>query len=72
MMGLIMMKGNARQELINGHRLRVIPALWFWSVLVTVILSAASCRRPEQPRAAYVPIAQLEQSYGRLITVSKF
>lgn len=65
-----MMKGNAQQELINGHRLRAIAVLWFWIVLVTVILSAASCRRPEQPRAAYVPIAQLEQSYGRLITVS--
>jgi hypothetical protein len=69
-MGLIMMKGIARQELINGRRLRGTAVLWFWSVLVTAILPAASCRSPEQPRAAYVPIAQLEQSYGRLITVS--
>ena len=65
-----MMKGNAQQELINGRRLRGIAALWFWIVLVTVILSTASCRRREQPRATYVPLAQLEQSYGRLITVS--
>jgi hypothetical protein len=41
-----------------------------WSVLVTAILLTASCSQPEQPRASYVPIAQLEQSYGRLITVS--
>jgi hypothetical protein len=70
MMGLIMMKGNARQELINGRRLRAIAALWFWIVLMTAILLAASCRHPEQPRSTYVPIAQLEQTYGRLITVS--
>jgi hypothetical protein len=55
-----------RQEL----RLRAVGMLLAWSVLVTAILLTASCSQPEQPRASYVPIAQLEQSYGRLITVS--
>lgn len=55
-----------RQEL----RLRAVGVLLAWSILVTPILLTASCRRPEQPRATYVPVAQLEQSYGRLITVS--
>lgn len=55
-----------RQE----FRLRAVGTLLAWSVLVTAILLTASCRRPEQPRATYVPVAQLEQSYGRLITVS--
>ena len=55
-----------RQEL----RLRAGGVLLAWSILVTAILLTASCRRPKQPRASYVPIAQLEQSYGRLITVS--
>jgi hypothetical protein len=45
-------------------------ALCFWSVLGTAILLTTSCRRPEPPQASYVPISQLEQSYGRLITVS--
>ncbi len=55
-----------RQEL----RLGTVGVRLAWSVLVTAILLTASCRRPKQPRASYVPIAQLEQSYGRLITVS--
>jgi hypothetical protein len=28
------------------------------------------CNSPKQPHAAYVPISQLEPSYGQLITVS--
>lgn len=57
------------QEFINEHRLRRVEPLWAWIGLGIVIL-VASCSRPEPPRAAYVPIAQLEHSYGRLITVS--
>lgn len=58
------------QEFINEHPLRRIRALCIWIGLGAVLLLVASCSRPEQPRAAYMPISQLEQSYGRLITVS--
>ena len=40
-------------------------------VLVIVFFLSASCKRkPEQPKAAYAPIAQIEQSYGRLIATA--
>jgi hypothetical protein len=39
--------------------------------LLIATLPVASCNAPKQPRAPYVAISQLEQSYGRLITVSK-
>ena len=38
--------------------------------LLIATLQVASCNPPKRPRAPYVPISQLEQSYGRLITVS--
>jgi hypothetical protein len=34
------------------------------------MLLFVSCNPTKQPHAVYVPIAQLEQSYGKLITVS--
>lgn len=34
------------------------------------MLLFVSCNSPKQPHAGYVPLSQLEQSYGRLITVS--
>jgi hypothetical protein len=41
------------------------------SCLLMPILLVASCRRAEQrPQAAHVPIAQLEQSYGRVFAVA--
>ena len=40
------------------------------NVLLTTLLLFVSCNPPKQPHAAYVPISQLEQSYGKLITVS--
>ena len=57
------------QELFN-EKLQPIPPPWVRNVLLTTVLLFASCNPPRQPRAAYVPISQLEQSYGRLITVS--
>jgi hypothetical protein len=59
-----------RQEFISGHRLGRVGATWAYIGLGAVLLLVASCSRTEQPRAAYVPVAQLEQTYGRLITVS--
>ena len=39
--------------------------------LLTSFLLAASCaRRQQQAQVSYVPVAQLEQSYGRLILVA--
>ena len=48
-----------------------IPSWRIWSGLLTTMLLFVSCNNPpKQPHAAYVPISQLEQSYGKLITVS--
>ncbi len=55
-----------RRELAKENRLRLIGPLH----LLAATLLVASCNPAKQPRATYVPIAQLEQSYGRLITVS--
>ena len=41
-----------------------------WLSLLTLLLLTASCARPQQTQASYVPVAQLENSYGRLITVA--
>ena len=38
--------------------------------LLIATLLVASCSKPRQPSAPYVPVSQLEQSYGRLITVA--
>lgn len=59
-----------RPEFINDRRQQRIRALCTWCDLGAVLLLAASCSRTQQPQAAHVPIKQLEQSYGRLITVS--
>lgn len=46
-------------------------AILLAGVSVTVFFLSASCsRKPEQPKAAYVPIAQIEQSFGRLVTTA--
>lgn len=39
-------------------------------LLISLFLSASCSRKPEQPKAAYAPIAQVEQSYGRLIATA--
>lgn len=57
-----------RHQLIKERRTHAI--LWA-GVLVNVLLLSASCsRKPEQPKAAYAPIAQIEQNYGRLIATA--
>lgn len=40
------------------------------NILLTTLLLFVSCNSRQQPHAAYVPISQLEPSYGQLITVS--
>lgn len=61
-----------REIFINENwlkRIRLVRVLIIWGT--TIVLIASSGCQPERPRAAYdVPVAQLEQSYGRLITVS--
>ena len=52
-----------RKEIHKARR--NIPWL---SILVAILF--ASCARSDRQRVGYVPVAQLEQSYGRLITVS--
>jgi len=47
-----------------------IPPSVVRGVLLAATLLLVSCKASKQPHAAYVPISQLEQSYGKLITVS--
>jgi hypothetical protein len=54
------------QELFNKNLQRILS----WPVLLTTVLLFVSCNQAKQPHAAYVPVSQLEQSYGRLITVT--
>ena len=56
-----------------SHRLHRADLLCTPISLVALLLLSASCggeSRSEQPRAAYTSIAQLQQTYGRLVTVS--
>ncbi len=66
------MREIIRLKLINQRRLECFGVVKSWIILGTIILLiAASGCQPERPRVAYgVPVAQLEQSYGRLITAS--
>jgi hypothetical protein len=57
------------QELFNENLHRIPPSRVLSILLITMLLFV-SCNPPKQPQAAYVPVSQLEQSYGRLITVS--
>ena len=51
--------------------LRKARALLPCGCLALTIFLVGSCQRSEErPRAPFAPIAQLEQSFGRLITVS--
>lgn len=61
-----------REEFIKEHRRRRSRLLLLARCgLGPAILLITSCgHQPERPRASYVPITQLEQSYGRLVTVS--
>jgi hypothetical protein len=63
------MRTTLSQEPFN-EILHPIPSWPVRSVLLTTMLLFVSCNPPKQPHAAYVPVSQLEQSYGRLITVS--
>ena len=52
-------------------KLRLWTVEFLTSCLVIAILLTASCRHAEQrPQVARLPVAQLEQSYGRLFTVA--
>ena len=52
------------------ENLQPIPSSWVRNILLTTMLLFVSCNPPKQPHADYVPISQLEPSYGQLITVS--
>jgi len=51
-------------------RLPLIRTIALCGGLITLTLLGLSCGPKEPPRAAYVPLGQLEQTYGRLITVA--
>ena len=58
-----------RKCMIEG-RLRLIRTIVLWGGLITTPLLSISCSAIEAPRVAHVPVAQLEQTYGRLISVA--
>ena len=45
---------------------------WLFSFVVATSILLASCNRKDTPRAAYVPITELEQKYGRVVGVANF
>src|SRR6185436_7388440 len=53
---------------LPGQR-RVETIVWA-AVLVAVFFLSAACGRKTEPKAVYAPIAQIEQSYGRLIATA--
>lgn len=61
---------RAGREFNDERQRPSIKLLLAWLSLLTSLLLAASCARPQQTQVSYVPVAQLEQSYGRLITVA--
>jgi hypothetical protein len=63
------MREIVRRAFISAGRRRG-GALSARGCLGVVFLLSASCSQPKPPQVAYVPVAQLEQTYGRLITVS--
>lgn len=67
-----MMSEMARQEFIREHRPRAVGASCALIGAGALLLLAASCgrRAEKRPLMTYAPVAQLEQTYGRLITVS--
>jgi hypothetical protein len=40
------------------------------SSLIAALVMVTSCNPKEPPQADYVPVAQLERTYGRLISVA--
>lgn len=66
------MKEIVRSEFVTESWLKRIGLVRALIILgMTIVLIVSSGCQPERPRAAYdVPVAQLEQSYGRLVTVS--
>jgi len=59
-----------KPKFIIENLLRLIRTIALWGGLITISLLGLSCSPKEPPRAAYVPLGQLEQTYGRLITVA--
>ena len=53
---------------IRERRSRTV--LWVGLCGIAFFLSASCRRQPERPRASYAPIAQIEQSFGRLVTTA--
>lgn len=62
---------NLSKNPVNHTKFCDAGFLLTWGCLALAFMTLTSCRHAEQsPRATYVPIAQIEQVFGRLITVS--
>jgi hypothetical protein len=55
---------------VREFEVRCERRLFTASTLAIAILLLSACHDREQPRVDYVPLTQIEQSYGQLITVS--
>lgn len=54
---------------MREDRFRHIETTLVWIVLIVVLILGTSCGPEEPPRAVYVPVEELEATYGRLISV---
>ena len=64
------MENGFRQGFSNRKPPRRLQPVLACFVVVIATLLIASCSEAKRPHASYIPISQLEQMYGRLITVS--
>lgn len=67
------MKENISSRFINERRLKYTGFAKSLIILamIIVVIASTGCQTEQRPRADYnVPVAQLEQSFGRLVTVS--
>jgi len=59
-----------KERFIKNQRLRRTRPMSISGALIAALLLGTSCNPKELPRADYVPVSQLEQTYGRLISVA--
>lgn len=66
----MLMNVFGRLALMEEGRLRDVNRIVMLSVVLITMPVLACCREAKRPRVSYVSLLQLEQNYGRLITVS--
>ena len=59
-----------KEEYMRGDRFLRVRTTLLCGGLIIVLLLGTSCSSEDPPRAAYVPVGQLEPTYGRLVSVA--